>query len=314
MDVSNLLNEVEGRLEIAYEVLRIYLGLGLLARGALFAVDPSLLQGYLAAAGADWAWPSMLAHAVVMAHLGGGLLLTVGLATRVAAAVQVPVVFGAVFFVHLPQGLGAGQSLELSALVLVMLLIFTAFGGGAWSADRWLANEYRKREAGAPLRAVVPAVHHHHIEALFEDDADAWAALEELKTSGVHVAVEVHRGELADAEMVRMGLGERLGRGDAALVIGASVALGAAAVFLMPLDMGLTPLMGAAIGLICGTAYVLAVGFTSVAPKPRFAELVDGVRAGGTLVSVDVDGDDEEVAVTKILSRHHPSSSQHLLQ
>jgi uncharacterized membrane protein YphA (DoxX/SURF4 family) len=74
-----------------------------------------------------------------MAHFGGGALLALGLVTRLAAAIQVPALVGAVFFVHIHDGLmSQSQSLELAVLVLFMLLVFMVFGAGRLSLDRYL--------------------------------------------------------------------------------------------------------------------------------------------------------------------------------
>ncbi len=78
----------------------------------------------------------MMLHYVMMAHFVGGLLLTIGFLTRIAAFVQVPILVGAVFFVHRQDGLFAlGQSLEFSALVLFLLCVFTVSGAGKLSLD-----------------------------------------------------------------------------------------------------------------------------------------------------------------------------------
>lgn len=120
---------------IGFSVLRIYLGLGLLVRGSLFISKPEVLVGYLKTSG-DWSLPLAASHYVAAAHLCGGILLALGLGTRIAAALQVPALLGAVFFVHLGDGLlEVGQSLEFSALVLCMLLVYSVFGGGRLSLD-----------------------------------------------------------------------------------------------------------------------------------------------------------------------------------
>jgi uncharacterized membrane protein YphA (DoxX/SURF4 family) len=50
--------------------------------------------------------------------------------------VQIPVLTGAVLLVHWQDGLlSANQSLEFSALVLFLLVLVCAFGGGRWSLD-----------------------------------------------------------------------------------------------------------------------------------------------------------------------------------
>jgi uncharacterized membrane protein YphA (DoxX/SURF4 family) len=120
------------------DVVRIYLGLGLLARGLLLITNTS--TGYfvdlMQRAGQPWITSGIMLHYVMVAHFVGGLLLTIGFLTRVAAAVQVPILFGAVFFIHRQDGLFAlGQSLEFSALVLMLLCVFVIAGAGKLSLD-----------------------------------------------------------------------------------------------------------------------------------------------------------------------------------
>ena len=63
-------------------------------------------------------------------------MLALGLLTRLAAMIQIPILTGAVFVIHLREGLvSPEQSLELAALVLFLLLIVFAFGPGKWSLD-----------------------------------------------------------------------------------------------------------------------------------------------------------------------------------
>src|SRR5690606_9585985 len=108
----------------------------------------------------------LLMHYVALAHIGGGLLLAVGLATRLAALVQIPVLLGAVF-VHLPGSLGAAdQSLELAALTLLLLVVCALWGSGPWSADAYLERKART-EAEDEARAVAEAtrrIREHAIE------------------------------------------------------------------------------------------------------------------------------------------------------
>jgi putative oxidoreductase len=86
--------------------------------------------------GQPWIAHGVLLHYVILAHFVGGLLLTLGFLTRIAALVQVPILAGAVFFVHRQEGLLAPtQSLEFSALVLFLLLVFVVSGAGSFSID-----------------------------------------------------------------------------------------------------------------------------------------------------------------------------------
>ncbi|HTV22015.1 MAG TPA: DoxX family protein, partial [Polyangiaceae bacterium] len=126
--------------ERGFDLIRIYLGAGLAVRGILFLRDPSwigdMIHGDLGQRSASFEgslWP----HVIAIGHLAGGVLLAVGLFTRVAAAVQVLPVLGAVVMLHLREDLASeNQSLEFSALVLVMLVFFACFGSGEWSLDR----------------------------------------------------------------------------------------------------------------------------------------------------------------------------------
>ena len=129
----------ESHREAWLDCVRIYLGLGLLARGLLLITNTS--TGYfvdmLQHAGQPWLLTGLMLHYVMLAHFVGGALLTLGFLTRIAAAVQVPVLAGAVFIVHRKDGLFAmGQSLEFSALVLFLLLVFVVSGAGPLSVDR----------------------------------------------------------------------------------------------------------------------------------------------------------------------------------
>jgi uncharacterized membrane protein YphA (DoxX/SURF4 family) len=125
---------------VGLDVIRIYLGVGLMVRGALFIGRPEVLMDFLKRSD-SWFVPLAVSQYVVAAHLCGGILLALGLGTRLAAAVQIPPLLGAVLFVHLHDGLlTAGQSLEFAALVLSMLGAFTVFGSGRLSLDAWLVK------------------------------------------------------------------------------------------------------------------------------------------------------------------------------
>jgi len=135
-DFVDWINEHRG---VSLDLVRIYLGIGLFVRGLLFAyqgvggvVDLSSFSLTSAA----------LAHYATFAHLLGGLMLAAGLLTRLAALIQIPILTGAVFLVHLEQGLlAANQSLEFSALVLFLLTVVFVFGPGRWSADRYVFEQ-----------------------------------------------------------------------------------------------------------------------------------------------------------------------------
>jgi putative oxidoreductase len=146
------LRQKASRPSLGFDLLRIYLGVALFVRGALFVSNPDRIIGLVGSSG-DWFVPLLVAHYVGIAHLGGGILLALGLATRIAALAQVPVLLGAVFLVHWGDGLlRAGQSLELAGLVLAMLVAYTVFGAGPLSLDH-RARAKERLEAGKGPRS-----------------------------------------------------------------------------------------------------------------------------------------------------------------
>ncbi len=152
--VPSVLRRLNTRRDLVLDVLRVYLGAGLFFRGlALLVTDAGLQQ--LAGASALRLELTGLSIYVMSAHLIGGALLTVGLFTRLAALVQLPVLVGAVTLVHWQDGLlSANQSLEFSALVLFLLVLVCLFGGGRWSLDaRWGDRSSTAREPSAPHTA-----------------------------------------------------------------------------------------------------------------------------------------------------------------
>ncbi|WP_337873099.1 DoxX family protein [Ignavibacterium sp.] len=116
---------------LSYSFLRIFIGIALFIRGLLFITDPAKVSALAVSEKYFWMYSY-----IAIVHLVGGTLLVVGLFTRLAALIQIPILFGAVFFVHLKHGLlESGQSLELSVMVLFVLIIFFLFGAGELSFD-----------------------------------------------------------------------------------------------------------------------------------------------------------------------------------
>lgn len=116
------------------EALRIFLG-GLLFYKGYYFVE-NLSEIYEIIEQQMRISPFIAAHYVVGAHLVGGLMLMAGMLTRLAAAVQIPVLLGAVFFVHGREViLGANTEFEYALLILILLIVFSFYGAGKWSAD-----------------------------------------------------------------------------------------------------------------------------------------------------------------------------------
>ena len=133
--------------DIAYELIRIFLGMALLIRGFIFMTNQGAVMELVEQRGMDWLLPMMEIHYITLAHLCGGFMLTIGLLTRVAAFLQIPILVGAVFFVHLQDGLFTqGQSFELSVLVLFLLMVVFFFGAGRFSLDHTILAKVSEQD------------------------------------------------------------------------------------------------------------------------------------------------------------------------
>ena len=127
----------EAHPKVWLDCVRVYLGLGLFIRGVFIITNTraEFIQDLLKRLDYPWIITVGLLHYISLAHLIGGLMLTVGLLTRIAAWVQIPILAGAVF-IHRNEGLmSGGQSLEFSALVLFLLVTFSVSGAGPVSVD-----------------------------------------------------------------------------------------------------------------------------------------------------------------------------------
>jgi putative oxidoreductase len=143
--LNEILHWLENRRDLAYSLIRIYLGIALFVRGWILLSDPSAITELVGAQQVYW-WYAY----IISAHLLGGLLLALGLLTRWAALLQLPILLGAVIFIHAEQGLmTVGQSLEVASLVLFLLCVYVLFGSGAIALDTYFAREQTK-----PARAV----------------------------------------------------------------------------------------------------------------------------------------------------------------
>jgi uncharacterized membrane protein YphA (DoxX/SURF4 family) len=149
--MSKLGSLVDGNHDLAWGCLRVYLGFALVLKGFMYISQPAELTALMVSSHVPLA-SFGLAKVAALAHVAGGLLLAFGVMTRVAAAIQIPNVIGAIVFVHAKEGLfSANQTLELALLVLFLLVLFAATGGGSWSTE-WYFREHPEIE-GETVRA-----------------------------------------------------------------------------------------------------------------------------------------------------------------
>jgi len=135
MNAAKTKDWIAANRDLFWDLLRVYLGVALFIKGFVYLRDASGLVRIMSESGFPFSSPA-LAKWVALTHMAGGLLLAFGLLTRLAAAAQIPNLLGAVFIVHMKDGLFTrGQTLELASLVLVLLAFFAVVGAGRWSID-----------------------------------------------------------------------------------------------------------------------------------------------------------------------------------
>lgn len=119
-------------------VLRGVLGLIIFFKGIVFIQDTGALAQLMQDSNFPWStlW---LAHYVAFAHLVGGILIFLGLITRIAILFQIPILLGAIFLVNAPRGFFVGNvELLFSILVLFLLIFFFFWGSGPFSVDEYM--------------------------------------------------------------------------------------------------------------------------------------------------------------------------------
>ncbi|MEZ5013216.1 MAG: DoxX family membrane protein [Chitinophagales bacterium] len=125
------------------DIMRIALGLILVWKGYYYISNTDALNQLLLD-NKFHLYNYVVIHYVAFAHLIGGILIILGLVTRIAVLAQIPVLLGAIIFVHAKHGLlTPDPEFLLSIIVLVLLAFFFVYGSGPWSMD---ANFEKHRE------------------------------------------------------------------------------------------------------------------------------------------------------------------------
>lgn len=119
--------------------IRVLLGVFLFYKGVVFIQNIDVLKSVIDESPWLTVMSFWLAHYIVFAHLLGGLLIVFGLLTRVAILAQIPILLGAIFFVHTSTGLfNVHEGTGLSILVLLLLVFFLVEGSGPISFDDYM--------------------------------------------------------------------------------------------------------------------------------------------------------------------------------
>ncbi|QHS58989.1 DoxX family protein [Chitinophaga agri] len=119
--------------------IRVLLGVFLFYKGVVFIQNIDVLKSVINESPVLTVMSFWLAHYIVFAHLAGGILIIFGLLTRVAIIANIPVLLGAIIFVHTTTGLfNVHGGVGLSILVLLLLVFFLVEGSGPMSFDDYM--------------------------------------------------------------------------------------------------------------------------------------------------------------------------------
>ena len=120
-------------------VIRVALGLCLFVKGIFFLVNTAtleeLVKGSLVANRSDW-----VVISITWAHLLGGFLIIIGLLTRWAVILQIPILMGAIIFINTQREAFGTFELPFALIVLLLLIFFLVEGGGPLSLDNYFSK------------------------------------------------------------------------------------------------------------------------------------------------------------------------------
>ena len=131
------------------DLLRIALGIFLCFKGIEFLNNMGNIMSLM-----DRRFPFgsltlvIIGHYIVFAHIIGGVLLVLGLLTRFACLIQIPILIGAVVMINFStEMMRPFSELSLSILILLLLIYFLIIGNGPWSFDYFLDKENESSSA-----------------------------------------------------------------------------------------------------------------------------------------------------------------------
>jgi putative oxidoreductase len=128
------------------DIIRIALGLFLLLKGYAFLQNRPFLEDMIIDLHVKFLTPGMVVfmmNYVIWVHMVGGLLIMLGIFTRLASLLQLPIICTA-FYVINDLRSALNSDLWLTIFTLLFLLIFTILGSGPLSFDRYLGKDKKE--------------------------------------------------------------------------------------------------------------------------------------------------------------------------
>ena len=114
------------------DIVRILLGVFLCYKGVDFLMNMGTMLALITNKMSFGSFSSMLmSNYIAFAHILGGGLLIMGVLTRFACLLQIPILIGAIFFVN-NDLYRPFSALLLPVVTLLLLIVFLIVGNGKW--------------------------------------------------------------------------------------------------------------------------------------------------------------------------------------
>lgn len=139
----NLLKQIDNWSEKHHpkwlDIIRIILGIILFIKGIYIIRNATEITSQIQNQYNAQYFSMLIVHYIAIANISGGILVTIGLLTRFAILLQLPILLTALILTAFPGDLSF-SSIEhvTSAFVLLVLLFFLVEGSGPLSVDSYL--------------------------------------------------------------------------------------------------------------------------------------------------------------------------------
>lgn len=128
------------------DFLRMGLGVAVFIKGIIFLSSPEALLMIMRESNLR-GWSFIFEHHVAFTYLVGGILIAIGLLTRIAILFALFVFIGSIFCCITNSGFfSVFNDLAFSIAVVALLIFFLIIGPGPWSVDRYMKLHVKEPE------------------------------------------------------------------------------------------------------------------------------------------------------------------------
>ena len=123
------------------DIVRILLGVFLCYKGVDFLMNMGTMLALITNKMSFGSFSSMMmSNYIAFAHILGGVLLIMGVLTRFACLLQIPILIGAIFFVN-NDLYRPFSDLLIPVVTLLLLITFLIVGNGKWQMLSFMERE-----------------------------------------------------------------------------------------------------------------------------------------------------------------------------